>query len=212
MIEIIVGGFSGFVIFLLLANIISAIGNKYEYNKNNKDCIKRTYNPKRETYIDWLGTERKLNGDFCMTTRDSYGDLIQMNKYGQVIRNFNNEERANAPGTVTQLAGYSCRDASVRRRDAEGLRFKDRKTNAIYCIRSIEYEKYKYISFYMDIKTGNLIRLTDYSLQEEEKRKKEGKEYLTQEQIENIIKKENSKYRDPNNPYDFYRNKEVASL
>lgn len=64
----------------------------------------------------------------------------------------------------------------------------------------------------MDVNTGELIRPTDYSLQEEEKRKREGKEYLTQERIENILKKENSKYRDPNNPYEFYRNKEVASL
>lgn len=212
MLPVIIGGFSGFGLFLLIANIISRIGNDHEYKKNNKECIKRTYNPKRETYIDWLGCERKLNGEFCYTTRNCYGDLIQMNQYGEVVRNFDEEEREKAPGTVTKLTGYSCCDASVRRRDAEGYRFKDRVTGDIYCARQIQYDKYRYASFYMDIKTGNLIRLTDWQIEREKERKEKGEEYLTTEMVNEIIKKENAKYRDPSNPYKFFRNGEVSTL
>ena len=212
MLPVIIGGFGGFGIFLLLANIISKIGNNYEYKKNNKGCMERTYNPKRETYIDWLGCERTLDGKPRLTTRDNFGDLIQLNEYGQVIRNFNEEERIKKPGSVTQLTGYACCDASVRRRDAEGLRFQDRKTGEIYCARQIQLDKYRYACFYMDIKTGNLIRLTDWQIEQEKIKKEKGRPYLTEEDIKNIIKKENSKYRDPNNPYKFYRNSEVSSL
>lgn len=212
MLPVIIGGFSGFGLFLLIANIISRFGNNHEYRKNNKECIKRTYNPKRETYIDWLGRERKLNGELCFTSRDCFGDLIQTNQYGQVVRNFNEEERIKAPGTVTQLTGYSCKDASVRRRDAEGFRFQDRTTGDIYCARNVEVEKYHYLCFYMDVKTGNLVRLTDWEVENNKRNKREGKEYLTDDMVAEIIKRENSKYRDPNNPYKFYRNGEVSVL
>lgn len=207
----IVVSFGGFLIFFLIYSFIFKIGVKHEYKINNQECMKRTYNKNRGTYIDYYGCERKLDGEPCFTSRTIYGDIIQQNKYGDIIRNFDEEKRlSKIDGSVIELTGYSVSDSGRRRYEADGCRYKDKKNGKIYCVRSVQYDKYKYALFYMDVNDGKLIRPSDTQLKIDKELMENGKSYLTNEEYRKIIEKENNKFRNPKYPIEFYRNNEVS--
>ena len=162
-----IDGFSGFGLFTLLTNIIGYTGWKSKEAKENKKAFKRTYNPKKNTYLDMYCIERRPDGEYCKTERDSNGDLVQRNMYNEVVRNFSLEERAKEASAL---------DATVLRMSEEnlftsssdkpiGIRYKDKKTGEEYVIRTFRVEvsdkKAHCVYFYMRVSDATLVRITD---------------------------------------------------
>ena len=162
-----IDGFKGFGIFTLLTNFIGYAGWKSKEAKENKKAFKRTYDLKKNTYMDIYGVERRPNGDYCRTIRDSVsGDLIQEDIDGKIVRNFSEEERIKKANendsTVIKMSEFDMTGSDYV--DIKGVRFIDKQTGEEYVIRMfpIQTENDRgLVYFYMRTSDLSLVRITD---------------------------------------------------
>ena len=151
-------------------------------NAENEKYRQEAIHKNEQSYIDSKGYSCSVeNGRRVMYANEylnGYDKLPdKVLKYvdnGEIIKNFSKEEREQLETyyyneakktnkTVYRIGGKFDNYSDVGSGKPKGYRYKDLNTNAIYVIR-----KFNGIKFYMDIKTGLLVRKTDGQIKREE--------------------------------------------
>jgi len=156
-----------FGIIYAIIGIVGKIGWHNKQVRENRNSFYRTYNSTRGTYLDMYGVERKPNGEYCRTQRDSIsGDLIQKDINGKIVRNFSEEERIKTANendsTVIKMSEFDMTGSDYV--DIKGVRFIDKQTGEEYVIRMfpIQTENDRgLVYFYMKTSDLSLVRITD---------------------------------------------------
>lgn len=157
---------------LEIARGISGIGCTIENAKGKQRGREREANGQNpsHTYYDRKGVERDLITNEIRRTSRQDGDKVLTNKYGEVVRNFSQEEReANLaiakmfPKPYVTVIPWG--DAP-HKAECKGKRYKDIETGDIYVVREIPVtgsitQKYGY---YMNATTGDYVRPCDYEM------------------------------------------------
>lgn len=180
-----------FGIFYLIANTIGTIGSGTIAAKENHDAIKRGVAKQKAgqnragVYIDRLGATRDLNTGKRVTVDNKFfaeakgKDAYVYNEKGKPIRNLSAEIRddnyrkainSNEPGKTVTLWKRGCDYAYVGKDGnsyAWGNQFKDLQNGSIYVCRFLDFPKEITTEtnakgeFYMDIRSGLLVRESD---------------------------------------------------
>ena len=155
-----------FGIVYAIIGIVGRIGWVNKQANANRESFRQTYNPKRGTYLDMYGAERKPNGEYCRTERDPVsGDLIQRDDKRRIVRNFSKEERTKIANkndsTVIKMSELDMTGSDYV--DIKGVRYIDKTTGDEYVIRvfPIEDNNKTLIYFYMKTSDLSLVRITD---------------------------------------------------
>jgi hypothetical protein len=147
------------------------IKKEFTESIENNECKQIYKNIDGLTYTDTKGCSRLLStNELVFYTHLPNGDYILEDLSGKVIKNFTLENRQRKQIELKNEAAFSmnstyCIDENNYKNDyiCKGKRFKDLKTGDIYVIRNIKGRYY-----YMDIKSGLLVRKTDWQIRREQ--------------------------------------------
>ena len=145
-------------------------------NAENKERKQKAILKEKETYFDEKGCERLISNNAKVMKATLWNDCIYgkegdyVLKYvdsNRIARNYTKEERdkteaksvskAKEEGKTVYRLGTWMDDHCKSK--IQGYRYKDFKTGATYVIRT-----FNGVRFYMDIKTGQIVRETDGEL------------------------------------------------
>lgn len=163
------------------SKIVSDINESFRNEKKHRKALEQ----KQETYVDSKGCERLVsNNQKVIKTYVYYdNDLVKTKDYvlkklgsNEIIRNYSQEEREQQESyyynkalelgrTAYRLGGIGDFFFHVGINEPQGCRYKDINTGDIYVIRTFYGKK-----FYMNIKSGMLVRLSDGERKKIEKR------------------------------------------
>ena len=156
-----------FGIIYTIIGIVGKIGWHNKQVRENRNSFYRTYDPRKNTYLDMYCVERRPNGEYCKTEIDGNGDLVQKNKYNKIVRNFSEEKRmeeaSSSNTTVIRLSEKNLTHSLLK--EPGGIRYKDKKTGQIYVIRAfrvdVNEKEGHCVYFYMRESDAMLERVTD---------------------------------------------------
>ena len=189
------------------------------HNENNR---KEAFAQKQEIYVDSKGCERLISNNQKVIKTYIYYDnnplktkdyVLKKVGSNEIIRNYSQEEREQQENyyykkaielgrTAYRLGGLQDDFIHVGIDKPKGYRYKDINTGDIYLIRTYLGKKY-----YMDIKTGLLVRLTDGEKKKIEIRKarenqkdikhtNHNKKFSYEKEPEEVIKKINEEQKE----------------
>lgn len=211
-----------FGLVYLGAMIVGTVYYGIRAGSENAQLIKRADAKRRmgknraNVYTDRLGATRDLNTGKRVTIDNRYiaeakgKDAYMYNEKGTPIRNLSEEIRdenyrkacnTSEPGRTVTLWKHGCDFAYVGRNGnpyASGNQFRDLKNARVYVCRFLDFpptittEKNAKGEFYMDIKTGLLVRETDAQIKRRNMGKYRFSEELNRKFIDYFNKKQSA--------------------
>lgn len=147
--------------FYLIISFVGKIGWFFQQLKMDRDSFKHTYNPIDKTYMDWRGTTRSEYGEPIYVRKNENGHFVKINTKQEIKQDYTQEKInsvfSNPELTVKQIEIQKYRD---KYNEPIGTRYQDKKTGAIYVIRTFRIPTYG-VSFYMDVNNLHLIRMIE---------------------------------------------------